>query len=88
MPRKLKNFNRGLEYDGHFEYEGKTYYYRGKDDTNSSTIINVNHREHIYRMVEVYDLETDENCAFSMACGESFQLFPEDVKNSFIRQGK
>ncbi len=88
MPKKPDNFNRKFEYDGHFEYEGKTYYYRGKDDTNSSKIITVNHQEHIYRMVEVYDSETGEVFAFSMACGESFMLFPEDVKNSFVGRRK
>ncbi len=71
------------EYDGQFKLKGKIYYYRGKDDTGSSYITHSHNEEKCYRSVMIYDSETGLGEVMSMYCGDTFTLYPEDVKQEY-----
>lgn len=67
-------------YDGEFELYGQEYWFRAKDDNGSSKIIQVNHEEHHYRIVEIVNKETQKCDAIMISTGDSFTVFPNMVK--------
>ena len=76
--------NTDIEYDGSFEIDDERFFYRAKDDTNSSNAFIVNHEEHIYRMIEVFDSNNIKKGDFSLFCGDSYQVDSDKVKKRFL----
>ena len=62
-------------YDGQFKLNGQEYFYRAKDDSESSKITRVNNEEHHYRMVEITNKETGNYDVMMISTGDSFTMF-------------